>query len=145
MPKALRFYGWPLLVGVLLALLIIQRYPQWVGLPEQDINLRQAASSALSQQGPVSYANAVSNAAPAVANLYTTKLVEDHKFLFVRYSQRWMEKVLTQYDCIVGSTQLGNSSAIKWIEWLGGKYSQPDGKLLNFQIRKSDGPRLARA
>ena len=75
MPKALRFYGWPLLVGVLLALLIIQRYPQWVGLPEQDINLRQAASSTLSQQGPVSYADAVSNAAPAVANLYTTKMV----------------------------------------------------------------------
>ncbi|MBX9755545.1 MAG: trypsin-like peptidase domain-containing protein [Pseudomonadaceae bacterium] len=75
MPKALRFYGWPLLVGVLLALLIIQRYPEWVGLPEQDINLRQAATSTLSQQGPVSYADAVSNAAPAVANLYTTKLV----------------------------------------------------------------------
>ncbi|MDP3846381.1 MAG: Do family serine endopeptidase AlgW [Pseudomonas sp.] len=75
MPKALRFYGWPLLVGVLLALLIIQRYPEWVGLPEQDINLRQAATSVLSQQGPVSYADAVSNAAPAVANLYTTKLV----------------------------------------------------------------------
>jgi serine protease DegS len=75
MPKALRFYGWPLLVGVLLALLIIQRHPEWVGLPEQDINLRQAAASALSQQGPVSYADAVSNAAPAVANLYTTKLV----------------------------------------------------------------------
>jgi serine protease DegS len=75
MPKALRFYGWPLLVGLLLALLIIQRYPAWVGLPDQDIHLRQAASSALSQQGPVSYADAVSNAAPAVANLYTTKLV----------------------------------------------------------------------
>ncbi len=75
MPKALRFYGWPLVVGLLLALLIIQRYPAWVGLPEQDIHLRQAASSALSQQGPVSYADAVSNAAPAVANLYTTKLV----------------------------------------------------------------------
>ncbi len=75
MPKALRFFGWPLLVGVLLSLLIMQRYPEWVGLPEQDIHLRQAASSALSQQGPVSYAAAVSNAAPAVANLYTTKLI----------------------------------------------------------------------
>lgn len=75
MPKALRFYGWPLLVGVLLALLIIQRYPTWVGLPEQDIHLRQAPRSPVSQQGPVSYADAVSNAAPAVANLYTTKRV----------------------------------------------------------------------
>ena len=29
MPKALRFLGWPVLVGVLLALLIIQRNPSW--------------------------------------------------------------------------------------------------------------------
>jgi serine protease DegS len=77
MPKALRFYGWPLLVGVLLALLIIQRYPAWVGLPDQDIHLRQAANSPMSKQGPVSYAEAVSNAAPAVANLYTTKRVNN--------------------------------------------------------------------
>jgi len=27
MPQALRFLGWPLLVGVLFALLLIQRYP----------------------------------------------------------------------------------------------------------------------
>ncbi|NQD94829.1 2-alkenal reductase, partial [Pseudomonas sp. CrR25] len=40
--KALRFLGWPLLVGVLSALLIIQHYPQWVGLPRQDVQLRQA-------------------------------------------------------------------------------------------------------
>lgn len=75
MLKALRFYGWPLLVGLLLALLIIQRYPQWVGLPSQDVNLRQAPRYGIAQQGPVSYAEAVGLAAPAVANLYTTKVV----------------------------------------------------------------------
>src|SRR3989338_261380 len=75
MPKALRFYGWPLLGGVLAALLIIQRYPEWVGLPRQDVHLQQAPSYGLLQQGPVSYAEAVGNAAPAVANLYTTKVV----------------------------------------------------------------------
>ena len=75
MPKALRFYGWPLQVGVLAALLIIQRYPEWVGLPRQDVHLQQAPSYGLLQQGPVSYAEAVGNAAPAVANLYTTKVV----------------------------------------------------------------------
>ncbi|WP_244239645.1 hypothetical protein, partial [Pseudomonas aeruginosa] len=32
MPKALRFLGWPVLVGVLLALLIIQRNPELVCL-----------------------------------------------------------------------------------------------------------------
>lgn len=75
MPKALRFYGWPLVVGVLAALLIIQRYPEWVGLPRQDVHLQQAPNYGLLQQGPVSYAEAVGNAAPAVANLYTSKVV----------------------------------------------------------------------
>ena len=73
--KALRFFGWPLLAGVLIALLIIQRYPQWVGLPSLDVNLQQAPQTSYMQQGPVTYAGAVVRAAPAVANLYTTKVV----------------------------------------------------------------------
>jgi len=74
MLKALRFFGWPLLAGVLIALLIIQRYPEWVGLPSLDVNLQQAPQTTSVQQGPVSYADAVSIAAPSVVNLYTTKL-----------------------------------------------------------------------
>ena len=77
--KALRFLGWPLLAGVLIALLIIQRYPEWVGLPSQDVNLQQAPQPTFIQQGPISYADAVSSAAPAVANLYTTKMVNNNK------------------------------------------------------------------
>ena len=73
MLKALRFLGWPLLVGVLLALLVIQYYPQWVGLPAHDVQLRQAPIYDRSQDGPVSYARAVDTASPAVANLYSTK------------------------------------------------------------------------
>ena len=76
--NALRFLGWPLLVGLLVALLIIQRYPELVGMKEEhDIGLQQAplVASAL-RQGPYSYANAVATAAPAVANLYTTKVIE---------------------------------------------------------------------
>ena len=75
MLKALRFFGWPLLAGVLIALLIIQRYPQWVGLPSLDVNLQQAPQTTSTQQGPVSYADAVLIAAPAVVNLYTTKVI----------------------------------------------------------------------
>ncbi|MBC9252133.1 2-alkenal reductase [Pseudomonas alcaligenes] len=75
MLKALRFLGWPLLAGLLLALLIIQRYPQWVGLPSHDVYLQQAPHYGTAQEGPVSYADAVSRAAPAVVNLYTTKMV----------------------------------------------------------------------
>ncbi|MGE8359771.1 Do family serine endopeptidase AlgW [Pseudomonas sp.] len=75
MLKALRFLGWPLLVGVLLALLIMQYYPQWVGLPNQDVQVRQVPIYSRMQEGPASYADAVSTASPAVANLYTTKFV----------------------------------------------------------------------
>ncbi|MCO3714869.1 PDZ domain-containing protein [Pseudomonas aeruginosa] len=75
MPKALRFLGWPVLVGVLLALLIIQHNPELVGLPRQEVHVEQAPLLSRLQEGPVSYANAVSRAAPAVANLYTTKMV----------------------------------------------------------------------
>jgi len=75
--NALRFLGWPLLVGLLVALLIIQRYPQLVGLKEHDLGLQQAPLvAAAPQQGPYSYADAVAGAAPAVANLYTTKVIE---------------------------------------------------------------------
>ncbi|MDH2244096.1 trypsin-like peptidase domain-containing protein [Pseudomonas sp. GD03909] len=75
--NALRFLGWPLLVGTLVAMLIIQRYPHLVGIKERDIGLQQAPLvAAVPQQGPYSYADAVAGAAPAVANLYTTKVIE---------------------------------------------------------------------
>ncbi|MBD9457456.1 trypsin-like peptidase domain-containing protein [Pseudomonas sp. PDM05] len=75
MLKALRFFGWPLLAGVLIAMLIIQRYPQWVGLPSLDVNMQQAPQTSAVVQGPVTYADAVVIAAPAVVNLYTTKVI----------------------------------------------------------------------
>ncbi|MFV0454259.1 MAG: Do family serine endopeptidase AlgW [Pseudomonas sp.] len=78
MIHALRYLGWPLLVGLLVALLIIQRYPQWVGLEDKpEYTLQQAPLPTGLRQGPYSYANAVSGAAPAVANLYTTKVINN--------------------------------------------------------------------
>ncbi|WP_040261809.1 MULTISPECIES: Do family serine endopeptidase AlgW [Pseudomonas] len=75
MSIVLRYFSWPLVTGVLVALLIILRFPEWVGLPSQDVNLQQAPQSATVIQGPISYADAVTIAAPAVVNLYTTKVV----------------------------------------------------------------------
>ncbi|ARU89720.1 Do family serine endopeptidase AlgW [Pseudomonas sp. M30-35] len=76
MLKAVRFFGWPLLVGVLVALLFIQQYPEWVGLPDHDVEVRQTPENRRgASAGPASYANAVTLASPAVANLYTTKFV----------------------------------------------------------------------
>jgi serine protease DegS len=75
--KALRFFGWPVVVGVLLALVVLQRYPAWFGLTERALNLREAPPTSFeSSTGPYSYALAVGNAAPSVANLYTTKTVK---------------------------------------------------------------------
>ncbi|MGX5220720.1 Do family serine endopeptidase AlgW [Pseudomonas segetis] len=76
MLKAVRYFGWPLLVGILVALLFIQQFPEWVGLPSHDVEVRQTPNNRRSQSvGPASYANAVNLASPAVANLYTTKYV----------------------------------------------------------------------
>lgn len=71
MPNALRYLGWPLTAGVLLALLLIQTFPEWVGLSG---NGSRPLTSSLGY-GPVSYADAVNRAAPAVVNLYSTRLV----------------------------------------------------------------------
>lgn len=76
MNKALRYLGWPVLAGLLLALSIILLFPRWVGLAPDTHGLRQAAPPGPAGSGPVSYADAVERAAPAVANLYTTKLVD---------------------------------------------------------------------
>ena len=75
MLNALRYFGWPLLVGLLVALLIIERYPALVGRSSESFTLQRPALN-LPPPSPNSYAAAVSGAAPAVANLYTTKLVE---------------------------------------------------------------------
>ena len=75
MPRIFKNYGWPLVVGLLVALFLIERFPHWVGLPSANVNLLQAPFSRQSRQGPESYANAVSLASPAVANLYTAKVV----------------------------------------------------------------------
>ena len=69
MHPAFRYLGWPLLAGILLALLLIQSFPQWVGLPGHDVQVRHSSRNAQVQRGPVSYADAVNRAAPAVANL----------------------------------------------------------------------------
>lgn len=75
MPRFLKNYGWPLVVGLFAALFLIERFPHWVGLPNADLNMLQAPLYTRSGQGPASYANAVNLASPAVANLYTAKVV----------------------------------------------------------------------
>lgn len=76
MRKALHYLAWPVVTGLLLALLAIQFFPQWVGRPSSSLQLREAPALGRPSQGPASYSDAVERAAPAVANLYTTKVVD---------------------------------------------------------------------
>lgn len=70
MREQLRQLGWPVLTGLLAALVIMSWFPDWLGLPVRQQDSRSAAA-------PDSYAAAVSYASPAVANLYSTKMVSE--------------------------------------------------------------------
>ena len=72
MKALLRFIGWPLVAGVLLALFIVDRFPEWVG-KHRPYTLQQGEVPSSSLQGPYSYSQAVQRAAPAVVNLYTKR------------------------------------------------------------------------
>ncbi|MEH6565728.1 MAG: trypsin-like peptidase domain-containing protein [Halopseudomonas sp.] len=74
MKSLLRNLGWPVVCGVLLALVIMQQFPQWLGLPAHDIVLREVKESR-SDMGLISYAEGVERAAPAVVNIYTSKQI----------------------------------------------------------------------
>lgn len=68
--------------------------------------------------------------------LYTSSLVEEHKFLFVRNSQRWIESALEEYPNIVGFCHSDNASAKRWIKWLGGEFAPSVDGRSNFVIRR---------
>lgn len=73
MKSLLNFLGWPAALGVIIALLALLLFPQ----------LRPVSSSpsVTSHSAPVSYADAVSRAAPAVVNIYTIKESDDAYYL----------------------------------------------------------------
>jgi hypothetical protein len=71
--------------------------------------------------------------------LLTTELVEKHKFLFVRHSQLVIENALKRYDMIVGHVAVGNTSARKWLRWLGAEIGVPEGGFSKFVIRRRNG------
>lgn len=68
-----QFLAWPITCGLLIALLFLQLRPQ----SEQAINtIAQQAPTHQTWQGPVSYAPAVKKTAPAVVNIYTSKIIQ---------------------------------------------------------------------
>lgn len=66
--------------------------------------------------------------------LFSTSAVDEHKFIFVRYSQRLIEEMLRIYPTIVGVTDAKAVDSIRWLKWLGAKFGPPQGKYLPFTI-----------
>lgn len=77
MKDLVRNLAWPVACGLLAALLIVQQYPQWLGLPEtSNVAIQMAPQAAAPSVGPASYSDAVQRAAPAVASIFTSKQLE---------------------------------------------------------------------
>ncbi|WP_286237318.1 Do family serine endopeptidase [Neptuniibacter halophilus] len=75
--RKLSFLFWPVLSGVLVAILLLQLFPDLLNSQNPTIEFRES-SRPLNRglgEGPVSYARAVEIAAPAVVNIYTRTVV----------------------------------------------------------------------
>ena len=68
--------------------------------------------------------------------LYTTDYLKEHQFVFIRHSQLVIEEVLKEYPSIVGHVLIGANKSIRWLKWLGAKFSHPQGKLIPFRIER---------
>jgi hypothetical protein len=66
--------------------------------------------------------------------LYHTAAVEQYKFTFVRYSQIVMEQMLETYPKIIGVTDRNARSSIRWLKWLGAKFTDNGKQYIPFQI-----------
>lgn len=71
-----RYLSWPVLTGLLTAALILLLAPRILDNPEvaSQIHVEELHPGTV-WEGPVSYAEAVAHAAPAVVNIYTSKTV----------------------------------------------------------------------
>jgi len=70
--------------------------------------------------------------------LLTTDLIEEHKFLFTRYSQRVVEMMLQAYPTIVGHIDQKEVRAVQWLKWLGAEIIAREDGQLHFSIRRKD-------
>src|SRR5438477_12156295 len=55
--------------------------------------------------------------------LFTTNILPEHKFLFVRHSQLWVSKMLDLYPEITGDMLEGGPK--RWLKWLGAEFESP--------------------
>ncbi|MCE8034789.1 Do family serine endopeptidase [Billgrantia tianxiuensis] len=99
MRRSLIAYALPVLIGVLLAIVLLNTFPQLLqgpsspspSAPQSELQQQlsrpspelQQAQPLARQQGPVSYSEAVEKAAPAVVNIYSSRVVarEEHPLM----------------------------------------------------------------
>ena len=88
---------WPVITGILIALLVIREFPELTGRTggvELNIIDTSALVSQIPAEGPASYASAVERAAPAVVNIYTTTIFETRAHPLARDPHRAFAGVL---------------------------------------------------
>lgn len=78
--RKFNFLFWPVVSGILVAVLLLQLFPGLLSTQSPTIEFREAKSPTNAQfsNGPVSYAEAVEIAAPAVVNIYTSTVVRQN-------------------------------------------------------------------
>ncbi|WP_101757600.1 trypsin-like peptidase domain-containing protein [Oceanicoccus sp. KOV_DT_Chl] len=76
MKAVFQFLQWPVICGLLAAIIILDHFPSLFGIDNHNNQSQQITAPAMSQ-GPYSYSQAVMSAAPAVVNIYTSKLVKE--------------------------------------------------------------------
>lgn len=69
--------------------------------------------------------------------LIYTDAVDEHKFIFVRHSQRYIEDVLNRYPTLIGEVDPRAAFSVRWLKWLGATFGEPINKsAMPFVIRR---------
>lgn len=70
--------------------------------------------------------------------MVTTRVVERHPIVLVRYATGIIKNILAEYGMIEGTVVTGNTVAIKWVTWLGAELVEtPTPGVLEFRLRQS--------
>lgn len=73
--RILNDFGWPIVIGLLCALLIFTLRPQWLNSQWQAQIINSSEPTKIYLHRPASYALAVKKASPSVVNIYTQKIL----------------------------------------------------------------------
>lgn len=71
--------------------------------------------------------------------LWTTSVADEHTFILVRNSQHMVQRMLEEYDSLIGHCRIGDDRAIRWMKWLRAEFGEPQGMLVPFVIRRRNG------